>query len=145
MRNGHKYGAVPTVVDGVRFASKAEAARYGELKLLEKAGEITGLVLQPRFPITYHGLKISTYVADFKYFLVNGAHPVGVVEDVKGVSTTVYRLKKKLVEAQYGIVITEVGKGQRGFQKNDPRTKALSAQGNQASRQTFQRRRRGKP
>jgi hypothetical protein len=41
-----KYRAIPTTVDGIRFDSKREAARYGELKLLEKAGHIRGLTLQ---------------------------------------------------------------------------------------------------
>lgn len=39
----HKYHAKPTTVDGIRFASKAEARRYSELRLLEKAGEIKNL------------------------------------------------------------------------------------------------------
>ena len=36
-----KYGAVSTSVDGIWFASKLEAQRYSELKLMEKAGAIT--------------------------------------------------------------------------------------------------------
>lgn len=115
----HKYGAVPTVVDGVRFASKAEAKRYGELKLLEKAGIIRGLKLQPAFSILAHGQMVATkpvasYRGDFGYelsYTINGVlHWRPVVEDVKGVKTPVYRLKKKLVEAQYGIEITEVSR-----------------------------------
>ena len=51
-RDGNsKYGAIRTTVDGVTFASKAEARRYAELKLLEQAGEIKGLELQPKFDI----------------------------------------------------------------------------------------------
>ena len=45
----HKYNAIPTTVDGIRFASKREARRYLELKLLQKAGHISDLELQPRF------------------------------------------------------------------------------------------------
>ena len=50
-RQRPKYRAVPTVIDGIRFASKAEARRYGELRLLEQAGEIRDLVRQPRFAL----------------------------------------------------------------------------------------------
>lgn len=113
-----KYRAVPTTVNGFRFASKAEARRYQELLLLGKAGEIRNLELQPRFPITSGGVRVADYVADFRYdeIAVHGTNGLGgpahewrdVVEDVKGVKTPVYRLKKKLVEAQHGITIREV-------------------------------------
>jgi hypothetical protein len=92
-----KYRAQPVVIDGIRFASKAEARRYGQLKLLEKAGEISGLQLQPKFPIVVNGVKVCAYIADFAYFTATGR----VVEDVKGVQTPMFRLKRKLVEAIY--------------------------------------------
>jgi hypothetical protein len=65
-----KYGNVKTEVDGVLFDSKAEAERYGELKLMERNGEITDLQLQVRYPIEYNGALICTYVADFVYWPV---------------------------------------------------------------------------
>ena len=100
-----KYRAVRTTVDGIAFASRAEARRYKELRLLERAGEISRLELQPVFPVTINGALICKYVADFVYF-ADGAR---VVEDVKGMVTPVYRLKKKLVEALYpGVKIVEV-------------------------------------
>ena len=110
-RNGHKYGAVPTEVDGIRFASKAEARRYGELKLLEKAGKISDLELQPRFELSVRRtlcapVKLGHYVADFRYFDREAGQYV--TEDVKGLKTPMYRWKKRHVEAQYGIAITEV-------------------------------------
>ena len=46
-----KYRNVKTEVDGILFASKKEARRYSELKLLERAGEIAHLELQPRIKI----------------------------------------------------------------------------------------------
>ena len=123
-----KYRAQPTVVDGVRFASKREAARYAELKLLEKAGEIRGLVLQPRFELhaamTLRDVgrgrdpaRIGCYVGDFAFEerAVPPGGPVAfrrewrrVVEDVKGFKTPLYRWKAKHVSAEYGIVIREV-------------------------------------
>jgi len=117
----HKYGAKATVTKGIRFASKAEARRYDELLLLERAGAIRELERQPAFPITVTGPDdkpriVALYVADFRYKQARYQVPPGwldVVEDVKGVRTTVYKLKKKLVEAQYGISITEIGGTER--------------------------------
>jgi hypothetical protein len=83
-----KYHAQRTTIDNVSFASKREARRYQELKLLERAGVITGLQLQPSFPLTVE----------------NGQF---VVEDVKGMKTPMYRWKAKHVRAQYGVRIRE--------------------------------------
>lgn len=104
-----KYNNIKTKVDGIMFDSKKEAARYGVLKLLEKKKKIFNLKLQPKFPIAVNGEKICTYIADFSYsdMVPNGAG-YDVVEDVKGVKTAIYRLKKKLVKAVYGIDIQEV-------------------------------------
>ncbi len=113
-----KYRAVPTLNRGIRFASKAESRRYDELLLLGMAGEIRNLELQPRFPITVAGVTVADYVADFRYeerndwtFTRDGCEAYAwcpVVEDVKGMPTPVYRLKKKLVESLYGIQIREI-------------------------------------
>ena len=101
----NKYRAVKTEVDGIMFDSKREAARYMELMLLQKAGEISRLELQPKYDCVVNGHKICNYKADFRYFNANGS----VVEDVKGMKTPVYRLKKKLVEALFpGVTIQEV-------------------------------------
>jgi hypothetical protein len=111
-----KYGAVPTTVDGHRFASAAEARRYGELKLLAQANVIRDLELQPRFPIEMDGKPVlvrgaqstgrgrpAVYTADFRYVeVVTGQQ---VVEDVKGADTDGSRLRRALVAAQYGIEI----------------------------------------
>jgi hypothetical protein len=99
-----KYRAKPQVVNGVRFASKAEFRRYCQLKQLELAGEISDLKLQPRFPLTINGVKVCTYVGDFLYMHAGKM----VLEDVKGHSTAVYRLKKALLKAVLGHEITEV-------------------------------------
>jgi hypothetical protein len=106
----HKYGAKPTVVDGIRFASMKEAKRYAELKLLEKAGEIHGLQLQPVFVLRAEDAEkpIGRYVADFQYNQRCHGGSRRVVEDVKGFKTPLYRWKKKHVELQYGITIREV-------------------------------------
>lgn len=92
-----KYGSRPTSVDGIKFASLAEARRYRELKLLEQAGEITGLECHPRFVIWQVGRETIRYEGDFAYT----DHGAAVVEDVKGVETAVFRLKAKMFRATY--------------------------------------------
>ena len=97
-----KYRNVPTVIDGLRFSSKAEAARYSELKLLQAANQVRWFIRQPRFDLG-NGI---VYVADF--LVVWNADETTfsdtrvTVEDVKGVETDVFKLKRKLFEAQYG-------------------------------------------
>jgi hypothetical protein len=100
----NKYGAKTTVVDGIRFHSKRESERYSELKLLQRAGEIRDLTMQPKFPIVVNNEKICVYIADFFYL----AGDKRVVEDVKGAKTALYSIKKKLVEALYDFKITEI-------------------------------------
>ena len=118
-----KYRNAPTYVDDIRFASKAEAERYIQLKQLQTAGEIYNLELQPRYPVAVNGNKICTYVADFRYIdkgAVGRAGQAGctIVEDVKGVLTPIYRLKKKLVEAVYpGVKIEEIKITKRQYVK----------------------------
>lgn len=100
MQSYSKYRAKKTVVDGIKFDSKREAERYCELNLLEKAKEIRNLELQPRFLLqdkfkdrngkTHRKIE---YVADFMYIDKDDKK---IVEDVKGMMTDVYKLKKKL-------------------------------------------------
>ena len=94
-RRRSKYGNVPTVVDGIRFASRAEARRYGELKLLERAGKIFALEVHPCFFLTAD----IKYIADFDY--LDGNNMKIVVEDVKGVQTQAFKIKAKLFRACY--------------------------------------------
>jgi hypothetical protein len=101
-----KYHAKRTTVDGVTFASKAEATRWQELRLLERAGQIADLEYQPRYPLTVNGVLVGTYVGDARYR--ETATGEVVTEDTKGIRTPVYRLKAKLVRALYGITIREV-------------------------------------
>lgn len=98
-----KYKNKKTQVDMYVFDSAKEAQRYRELKLLERAGEISDLELQPRFLLqesfkkngkTYR--KID-YVADFKYTESGKT----IVEDVKGLQTDVFKIKHKLFEKKY--------------------------------------------
>ena len=103
--NYSKYRAQKCVIDGITFDSKKEAARYHELRLLERAGEIRNLRLQVPYvllPKSRYGREIK-YIADFVYFENNDI----IIEDVKGVRTAVYKLKKRKMAEKYGIVIRE--------------------------------------
>jgi len=103
---------VKTKVDGITFDSRKEAARYLHLKLLQKAGKISDLRCQYPFKIIIDGMHVCTYKADFVYADVTTEKTHGMrvitVEDVKGVKTAIYRLKKKLVKAVYRLDIMEV-------------------------------------
>ena len=103
---GGKYGNKKTVIDGIPFSSKAEARRYEELKLMQKAKVITDLELQPRYDIIVNDHKCGFYKADFRY--TDRETGKVVVEDVKGVKTAVYCLKKRLVKAIYGFDVVEI-------------------------------------
>ena len=100
-----KYRNVQTIVAGHKFPSKAEARRYGELKLLVRAGKIRGLRLQPRFPLFVGEHLITTYVGDFQY--EEAPDWKLVCEDVKGVKTSAYKIKRNLLFALEGITIRE--------------------------------------
>ncbi len=98
-----KYGAKKVRADGITFDSKAEYARYLQLRLLEKAGKIFDLYVHKPIPLIVNGVTVGHYEADFIYY----ANKTVVVEDVKGVKTHLYRLKKRILEAN-GIKITEI-------------------------------------
>lgn len=96
----NKYGNKKITVDNILFDSKKEAKRYQQLKLMEKAGLITNLALQPKFILqdsfvyknrTYRKIE---YIADFSYVRVED--DILVIEDVKGLKTDVYKIKEKM-------------------------------------------------
>lgn len=123
-----KYKSRKTLVNGILFDSKKEAARWQQLVLWEKSGGIRNLRRQMRYalcPLIIDGadcrdvnagtptprrLPVAYYVADFEYEERSQAVPDWwplIVEDVKGVKTPIYLLKKHWFEAQYGIQIRE--------------------------------------
>jgi len=99
-----KYGAKRTVCGtGHTHDSKLEAGRCDELTGKEARGEITHLVQQPVYKVEINGKLMCKYVADFSWFTKD----CQIIEDVKGFSTPIFNLKKKLVEASHpGTVIT---------------------------------------
>lgn len=109
--NMGKYQSKKTVVDGITFDSAKEAKRYAELRLLQRAGQIFELqrqvpyVLVPKQVIDGKTVERPVvYKADFVY-TENGSE---VVEDVKGLRTKEYIIKRKLMLWQHGIQIREV-------------------------------------
>lgn len=125
-----QYQSKKTTIDGTEFASLTEGRRYSELKLLERAGEISGLELQPEYvlvqahrkcpnclTITHQASRKSNlcpkcktkmktiremkYIADFRYFTKEGKE---IIEDVKGSKTyrtDKFRHKEKFFEMIY--------------------------------------------
>lgn len=116
-----KYNAKPTIVDGIRFDSKGEASRYCELKNLQHAGMISNLERQPKFEIAINGIHCFTWKGDFAYF-EGGAR---IIEDYKGFLTPLYKLKRKCVQAAYGIKIRETGIRQK---RSKPDAKSIEIQ-----------------
>ena len=95
-----KYSAKVTEVDGIRFASKMEAAYFDHLKILQRAGEVESFTCQPKFElqpayVDAAGKKVRPihYVADFLVRYPDGSEKV---IDVKGTPTAVFLLKKKM-------------------------------------------------
>jgi len=113
MKKGRVRGTIKTIYNGILFASKREAKRYGELLLLEKAGEICQLETQSPFALdgrdgpimTDSGARQRRYYADFKYY--DKRLKAWVIEDAKGHATDVYKLKKAILAAM-GVKIVEV-------------------------------------
>ena len=109
-----KYGNRKTVIDGITFDSKAEASRYLELCVLLSAGEISKLKIHPRFEIIpgykrwneqkqkMEKVRATYYEADFWYAEMRGETFIKwITEDVKGVKTSTYQIKRKLFEQRY--------------------------------------------
>jgi hypothetical protein len=105
-----KFNAVGERYDGHYFQSKAELLRYQQLTDMKAKGLIDDLELQPNYAIVINNQKICSYRADFRYKVIDelGKTMRICVEDVKGWKTDVYTIKKKLVEAVYGITLCEV-------------------------------------
>lgn len=107
MRLPLKYRNKPVVIDGRRFDSKAEARRYAELRLMERAGLIRDLQCQPQYPIVINGQRVAAYNGDFSYWEKTTDGGRTVCEDVKSAptKTPLWRLKWKLVALLYPVVI----------------------------------------
>jgi len=108
-----KYNAQGEHINGHWFASGAEGKRYLQLIAMEEQGKISRLELQPTYQIMIKGKHIANYRADFRYAVLSDTGGISyiIVEDVKGMITDVYTMKKKLVEAIYELQINEIPAG----------------------------------
>lgn len=93
MKLRHKFNAVSVHRDNYRFSSKKEARRYDELILLKRSGDVLFFMMQP--PFYMPGAK---YVGDFLIFWADGTV---TLEDVKGVRTPTFIMKKKMMAIHY--------------------------------------------
>jgi hypothetical protein len=104
-----KYNNKITELDGIKFHSRKESMRYGQLKLYENGGLISDLRLQvsyeliPKLVINGKTERAIKYIADFVYF--DTVHKVEIVEDVKGMITDIFKLKYKLMKLIHNIDI----------------------------------------
>ena len=106
-----KYHSKKTELDGYVFDSKAEAARWGELRFLERAGEISdlkrqvGFVLAPavRLGADQRMKPALKLIVDFQY--TDERTGKLVLEDTKGVVTEAFRIKQHLLKDRYGMEV----------------------------------------
>lgn len=103
-----KYHNKFTYVGSIKFHSAKEAERYIRLLDLQKKGYIDNLVLQKRFELIpkQKAVRPCYYYADFVYDDLRTGKTI--VEDVKGIRTDVYKIKKKLMKFIHNIDITEI-------------------------------------
>jgi len=103
-----KFGNTKVKAFGITFDSKKEYHRFVQLKVLQQAGKISSLEVQPAYEILegfkYNGetLRKRRYTADFRYKDDKGRL---VVEDVKSAITKkepAYRLRRQLFLQRYG-------------------------------------------
>lgn len=112
-----KSGKIPhhyTKVNGIEFDSQAEADRYMELLILQRAGKISNLICQPQWELIppqkaegHPAFRRHIYTADFQYDRDGRT----IVEDVKSKRTREerdYRINRKLMLMLKGIYVEEV-------------------------------------
>ena len=100
----NKYGAKKTVLDGITFDSKMESRYYALLKILQRAGEVADIELQPKFELLprfkKYGRTFSaiTYKPDFLVRYTDGREEL---IDVKGKQSRDFSLRRKLFDSRY--------------------------------------------
>jgi hypothetical protein len=97
----HKYNAQRTEIDGIKFASKKEAAYYQQLLLARRSGDLLFFLQQ----VPFHLPGGTRYVCDFAEFWKDGEVRF---TDVKGFKTPMYKVKVRMVESLYPVKILEV-------------------------------------
>lgn len=111
MRN--KFNAKRIVTEHGTFDSKKEYAYFKTLLLKKKAinpsEKVIAIDKQVRYNIDVNGKRIGFYKLDFQVTYADGrVEYVDVKGLKKGCAYSLFRIKKKLVEAIYSIIIKEV-------------------------------------
>jgi hypothetical protein len=109
-KKGNKYGAKKVHAYGIKFDSTKEFTRYNQLRLLKKSGAVKDFEHQVPFIYEHEGKKMFKYIADYVVTYPDGRKEV---EDVKAfdkktqkfLTTPLFKLKKKLIEAKFKIEI----------------------------------------
>lgn len=108
----NKYNAIPTTVDGIRFDSLREARRWGELRLMEKAGEIRNLRRQVVVPLEGRDAPLKTRTGRQMKLTIDFAYEdkrlgwAEVYEDSKGKPTRDYEVRRAVAQAM-GVEVIE--------------------------------------
>lgn len=108
----NKFGAIPCEVDGIRFDSTKEARRWGELRLMERAGEIRNLRRQVPIPLEGRDGPIKTRTGRQMRLTVDFTYEdrrlgwATVYEDAKGHPTRDYEVRRA-VAAAMGVEVRE--------------------------------------
>ena len=110
-RRTSKHRNIPVIIDGVRFDSKGEAARFQQLKLIELSGQISRLELKPKYEFMHNGQKFQTYTPDFQYF--DETTKKTIVEDYKGHMKSEDRRIKKMMKIFFSVDILYSGPASR--------------------------------
>lgn len=100
----NKYRNKKTAIDGITFDSIKESKKYLELKMLQRCKCIVNFECQVKFPIMFDGKLICNYICDFVVYNLDGTRQI---IDVKGVKTSIYNLKKKMMRIINGLEIEE--------------------------------------
>ncbi len=109
----NKLGAEPIVIDGIWFPSTKEGNYYSTLQMLKKCPDLSQRVskfeLQVPYKVSVNNIHCFTYYLDFRVTYANGrVEHIDTKGHKAGCTYNLFRLKKKCVEAQYGITIKEI-------------------------------------
>lgn len=100
-----KYRAQRCEAWGIKFASLRERQRFGELRLLERAGKITDLEAHPRYSLDLNGAHIGFYTGDSRYREIGKGDTIEDVKGGKATHNTASRLRIKVFEAIYRVKV----------------------------------------
>lgn len=109
LKRKNKYSAKKTVYNGIEYDSKKEAGYAQTLDGLKTEGKVKDWKRQVKFPVTVNGHDCGFYKLDFLIQYTDGHKEyVDIKGCKKGCAYSMFRLKKKIIEAIYCIEIKEI-------------------------------------